>query len=190
MNDAKADRVVIRFSLAKSKDEWVRDQIHILANDLENGTLSTEMAAELAQGLRGIAAGVSAEEIFGLGKRRGGQVKIRLHKWMALDYWLRTELGHRKVSACIATDWKEKSVDTVTGIARRYRKFAESKIDEWREQYALNLYIDAVSDVREQLLTGKKKSIKITADEAIEVIMDWEEAIMGPPEIMMPEIKR
>ena len=190
MSASKGERVVIRFVLAKPQDEWIRNQMNILADKLEQGKLTKQESEDIAMALRGIAAGVSAKKIFGLTKSRGGQAKVRVHKWIAIDYWLRSSLKHKKVSASVAVDWCEKSADTVSDIARRNRQVAESIIERWEQNYPLELYLDAVADVREQLLTGKKKIIKKTADETIQVVLDWEEALMGPPEITMVRANR
>ena len=113
MSASKAERVVIRFVLAKPQDEWIRNRMNILADKLEQGKLTKQESEDIAMALRGIAAGVSAKKIFGLAKSRGGQAKVRVHKWIAIDYWLRSSLKHKKVSASVAVDWREKSADTV-----------------------------------------------------------------------------
>lgn len=190
MSASEAERVVIRFVLAKPLDEWIRNQMNILADKLEQGKLTKQESEDIAMALRGIAAGVSAEKIFGLGKRRGGQDKIRLHKWIAIDYWLRRSLDHKKVSASVAVDWLEKSADTVSDIARRKRQIAESIIERWEQNYSLELYLDAVADARQQLLTGSKPYVSKGSKETITLVADWEEALTGPPEITMARAKK
>ena len=190
MSAPKAERVVIRFMLAKSQDEWIRNQINILADKLEQGKLTNQESEDIAMALRGIAAGASAKKIFGLAKTRGGQSKVRVHKWMAIDYWLRSSLKHKKVSASVAVDWCEKSADTVADIARRNRQVAESIIERWEQNYPLERYLDAVADARQQLLTGSKPCVSQGFKETITLVADWEEALSGPPEITMPRANK
>ena len=183
MTDEKPARVVIRFVLAPSKDERIKNQIGKLSDRLRSDELTEHDRNQLANVLDAIANGRSAEKIFQLSKNRGGQPKTRLHKWMAIDFWLRFALKHEKIRYSVTFDWNEISSNTVKDIARRNRKQAEATIQRWRESAPLELYLDAVADVREQLLHNKKLPPTNTPEETIDLRLVDEEAICGPPEL-------
>lgn len=183
---SEVPRVILRFRLADSKDDWIKRKIRMLADKLERGSLADHEAQAVAKALRGIAAGFSAEQIFGLGNARGGQLKVRRDKWMTADYLLRRRLRCKKVAARVAYDWQEKSDRTVSDIASRYRSNVDQMIDRWAQKYPLELYLDAVTDVRKQLLTGAGPEVTKDPDEIIQIVLDWEEALMLPPEIKSP----
>ena len=173
-------RTVIVFALADTKEEWCRIQLRKFAERVRVGDVDEHDRDQLADALLSMAAGRPADKIFGFAKKRGGQPKFRLHKWEAIDYWLRRRMGESNADAAVAVDWNEKSVDTVSDIARRYRSLAESTIDRWSNEYPLELYANAVASARVELLTGKAPPITKTASETIEIVWDFEDALFGP----------
>ena len=106
------------------------------------------------------------------------------------DYELRRRLKHKKVSAAVADDWREKKTKTVEHVAAQWRDFARAVVDKWAQQHPLELYLDAVQDVRNQLLNGAKPEIVKRPNETIEIVTYWDEALTPPPEIQNPRTNR
>jgi hypothetical protein len=181
-------RVVVRLVLGDPKEEWVRRQMCKLADELERGEESAAMRKQLAKALRGIAAGVPAEKIFGLAKRRGGQSKARLHKWIAIDRELRRRLGHTKPDASVAADWNVRKVRTVEAVAQNHRAAASAIVDRWQQaDVGLEPYLEAVAVARAELLTGKRPPITIRRGEKIELVHELADALAPPVELSRNE---
>ncbi len=146
------------FPVGRSDLEHNRTQVRVVAEELERGeSLSIDQRKKIAEVLRALADGKpdTALRLLKIKRERGQEKKLR-NKWLAIDYWLRSEMGHSQVAATIAHEWQEKSVQTAKNIAQYYKQIAQVTISRWQtSEHSLDLYLKAVDAARLTILIGK-----------------------------------
>ena len=172
-------RILVRVRFCER--DYPTNRILALAGAIEEGELDDPKDRAFgANALRAIIGGSPAQKALGLAQR-GGQPKTRLHRWIAIDYWLRKSFGHKKVGAAVAVDWHQKSPSTVEDIKRRYRDVAEELVAHWsKRDFPFVLCEAAVADAREQLLTDTILPLGEYPEPTTPIVFDIGIGIAGP----------
>lgn len=177
-------RRIVRIALVGDPIASARTTLHGFADALTKG-MSDSQRERLESNLRRIASGEDPNIVLGLRRSRHGTREPDRLVMLTLDYLLRSAVRPRlrKIAPSVATDWKERSVETVKQIRRRMQPLAremllaflksEMKRSDFNENLSGRLYMDAVRAARAEILTGEPEPIDKTPDEVIELTFDW-----------------